>query len=962
MLFSKTLRTCEAACIFFAIHAPLHAQISRNGSVAGVVTGPDGATVSAATITLGAADGQVRTGPVLQDGTFLLVGLASGSYTARVAAPGFTAYTDASVPVAVGRTTHLVVKLALAGAQATVSVNGGQTSFDTTQTSSVVNVDRDRVEESPIPSRNYLTFVLLAPQVAPANPALASQTGLPAGGGFSFGGMRPGSNAVYLDGVDDDDEYSGGSRTELSPEAISDFQIVNHGFAAESGGGAGGSIDVQTRVGTNQRHGDAFIFVQNGALNGTPPLEQPPRKPDESRLRAGLSMGGALQPDRTFYYVAAEQEYARGEDANDIQAGTAARIDSALRAAGPLAGLRLQTAFIPTTEQETELSGRVDRTLTARQQLMLRYAFTNTRNVNDAFNTDDLADETARGSSFIADNSLNGTLSSTPGAKTVNALNFEVAQRRVAERTGSQTGPQTGPGMWVPGVALFGTPYFGNNRRYETHLELGDDLSWQRGRHLFQVGARVDRVALRARVPDGSQGLFVFSTLDDLQAGRADFFTQSFGNFDTDFAEIRAAAYVQDHWTAARRLTVDYGLRYEQNRLPARLPQNPFLFSPRIGLAWTPRKTLVVRGGFGIFYDRYLLSTVNTLLEKNGVRGFSQVVEDRAAAAIWRGSGVSSQPQPGVAPSIWRAAPNLANPYSEVASWSAEQALPLQTTLKAEYQYVHGVALGRTTNVNLLPPVRLTAQNAAGLGVSSPTAQQLGRPVFSAVRSDPAYDAIQQFTTSANSTYNGGTVTLNRQFTDDFQLLAGYTYSKTIDDASYDTEQPQNPFDRRAERALSLEDQRQRVTLSGLWLIGPDLGDPQDAAANAHPGPLMRAFTGFEFVPIFSYTSGFRANPLTGVDSNREHIYPFAARPAGYGRNALRTAPNVNLDFRVLRMIQIASGHLDVVAESFNLLNHENPALLNTAYGSATQAAAGFGRPIEASTARRVQFSLDYEF
>ena len=952
------LRACEVACLFCFLNAPVLAQIARSGTVAGVVTGPDGSAVPTATVSLSSTDGQVRTGPSLPDGSFTLNDLPSGSYIAHVTAPGFAAYTDASVSVAIGRTTHLLVTLALAGTQETVNVNGSQTVLDTTQTSPVVNIDRDRVEESPIPSRNYLTFVLLAPQVASANPALARQTGLPASGGFSFGGMRPGSNAVYLDGVDDDDEYSGGSRTELSPEAISDFQIVNHGFAAESGGGAGGSIDVQTRVGTNRRHGDAFIFVQNGALNGTPPLELPPRKPDESRLRVGLSMGAALQPDKTFYYVAAEQELARGEDASDIVPGTAALIDNALRATGPLAALRLETGFIPTTEQETEISGRLDHTLTPRQTLMLRYAFTNSRNVNDAFNTDDLSDATARGSSFTADNSLNGTLSSTFGPRTFNALNLEVAQRRVAERTASQSGP----GILVPGVALFGTPYFGNDRHYETHLELGDDLSWQHGHHLSQVGAMVDRVALRAQVPDGAQGLVVFPTLAALQTGNADFFTQSFGNFDTNFAEIRAAAYAQDHWTAARTLTIDYGLRYEQNRLPGGLPQNPFLFSPRFGLAWTPQKSLVLRGGFGIFYDRYLLSTVNHLLEKDGVHGFSQVVEDQAAAAIYRSGVASSQPQSHISPSIWRAAPDLANPYSEVASGSAEQALPLQTTLKAEYQYVHGVALGRTSNVNLPPPVLLTAQNAAGLGVSSPTAQQLGQPVFSGSRSDPAYDAINQFSTSANSTYNGATLTLNRQFTDNVQLLAGYTYSRTIDDASYDAEQPQNPFDLRAERALSLEDQRQRVTLSGLWLIGPDLGDPQDAAANAHPGPLLRAFTGFEFVPIFSYTSGFRANPLVGVDSNREHIFPFAARPDGLGRNALRTSPNIDLDLRILRMVPIASGHLDVVAESFNLLNHQNISLLNSAFGSGSRAASGFGQPIEASTARRIQFSLDYEF
>src|SRR6267154_3647350 len=228
----------------------------------------------------------------------------------------------------------LLLTLAVAGSQETVSVTANQASFDTSQTSSVVNIDRDRVEELPIPNRNYLTFVLLSPQVAPANPALAQQTLTQGSGGFSFGGLRPGSNAVYLDGVDDDDEYSGGSRTQLSPEAISDFQIVNHGFSAESGGGAGGSIDVQTRSGVNRLHGDAFVFVQNGALNATPPLELAPFKPSGSLLRAGVALGGPIQHDKTFFYVAAEQELARGEDANDINSATVSQINTALQQTG----------------------------------------------------------------------------------------------------------------------------------------------------------------------------------------------------------------------------------------------------------------------------------------------------------------------------------------------------------------------------------------------------------------------------------------------------------------------------------------------------------------------------------------------------------------------------------------------------------------------------------------------------
>jgi hypothetical protein len=179
--------------------------------------------------------------------------------------------------------------------------------------------------------------------------------------------LRPSSNAVRIDGVGDDDEYTGSSRTQLSPEAINDFQIVNHGFSAESGGGAGGSIDVQTRSGLNQPHGDAFVFIQNGALNGTPPLEFTPYKPAENRVRAGLAIGGALQRDKTFYYIAAEQEIAHGQDTNDLRPTTLTQINSATQPPGPLRGLTLQSGFFPTSDQETELSGRLDRNLTASQ-------------------------------------------------------------------------------------------------------------------------------------------------------------------------------------------------------------------------------------------------------------------------------------------------------------------------------------------------------------------------------------------------------------------------------------------------------------------------------------------------------------------------------------------------------------------------------------------------------------------
>ena len=425
------------SCIWTAVSILSLAQSSSNGSATGTVVAPDGSAVSVALVALSGIDGPLHSVSTSEDGSFLLKELPSGSYALKVTSPGFAVYEQSSVTVAVGRTTHLLIRLTLASAQQTVTVTDVQSAFDTSQTSSVVNIDRDRVEELPIPSRNYLSFVLLAPQVSAANPALLQQGLAQSGGSFSFGGLRPGSNAVYLDDVNDDDEFSGGSRTQLSPEAISDFQIVNHGFAAESGGGAGGSINVQTRSGVNRIHGDAFTFVQNGALNATPPLGLYPSKPYESLVRAGVALGGPIQRNKTFYYVAGEQELADAEDVNDLHPTTLSSINNSLQQYGPLSSLTLQSGFFPTTGQETEISGRIDRVLTTNETVMLRYAFTNSRNVNDAFNTDELTDRTARGSSFIADNSLNGTLTSAFGANLLNKLSFELAQRRAVVRTES---------------------------------------------------------------------------------------------------------------------------------------------------------------------------------------------------------------------------------------------------------------------------------------------------------------------------------------------------------------------------------------------------------------------------------------------------------------------------------------------------------------------------------------------
>ncbi len=206
----------------------------------------------------------VTTGP---NGNFRLAGLPTGTYRLKITESGFTPYWNDSVVIAIGRDLRVNTRLSPALANQHITVPSQIDALDTSQSSSVTNIDGDRIEELPIPSRNYLSFTLLAPALASANPVYGRQAPVADGGGFSTGGLRPSSNALYIDGVDDNDEYTGLSRTELSPEAISDFQVVNHGYAAESGGAAGGSVNVETRSGANVQHssrGTKLLMDQGG--------------------------------------------------------------------------------------------------------------------------------------------------------------------------------------------------------------------------------------------------------------------------------------------------------------------------------------------------------------------------------------------------------------------------------------------------------------------------------------------------------------------------------------------------------------------------------------------------------------------------------------------------------------------------------------------------------------------------
>src|SRR3979409_1101630 len=319
------------ALLFCAADAA--AQASRVGAtIEGTVSDTSGAVIPNSKVTLhNPLTNQFRTVTTDELGFFRAEQLAVGTYEVRVEQTGFAPYRQAGIGARLGTTVHLDIVPASASASEQVPVNAQPSSLDPSQSSVVSSVDQERIEELPVRSRNYLDFVLLAPGVSSSPTASGASGSTPlAGSGFTFGGLRSRSNNLSIDGLDNNDDYTGSSRTDLSPEIVQEFQVVNNGLSAESGGASGGSINAITRSGTNTVHGDAFLFAQDGALNARDPFETEFGKPSFRQFRAGFALGGPVIKDTTFYYAALEQEHNRGQIGSDIDSTVDTNIKSFL--------------------------------------------------------------------------------------------------------------------------------------------------------------------------------------------------------------------------------------------------------------------------------------------------------------------------------------------------------------------------------------------------------------------------------------------------------------------------------------------------------------------------------------------------------------------------------------------------------------------------------------------------------
>lgn len=279
------------------------AQGSASGDLHVTVKDPKGNLVTNATVTAQeAGKATQRSTSNNSDGEYSLRTLPPGHYHVTVEAAGFAKVEVQDVTITVGQLADLPIALSVAGTQEIVSVSSDAELVETTRTSSTDTVNQRQIDNLPINGRNYINFTLTNSQVVRDN---APNTGAAPTSGLNMSGQRGRSNLVNVDGADATDNSTNGVRSTVSQEAVQEFQIITNSYAAEYGRASGGVVNIITRSGSNDFHGDVFGYLRNRNIQAVNPFSTVP-DPAYTRVQAGVSFGGPIKKDKTYYYFSYE--------------------------------------------------------------------------------------------------------------------------------------------------------------------------------------------------------------------------------------------------------------------------------------------------------------------------------------------------------------------------------------------------------------------------------------------------------------------------------------------------------------------------------------------------------------------------------------------------------------------------------------------------------------------------------
>ncbi len=307
MMFSATIRKLKTFSVSLLVVLLTSLAFGQGGAATGdlhiTVKDPKGSLVANATVTVGdVAKGLQRAATGDGQGGYTVRQLPPGTYRVTVEAPGFGKSEVTDVSITVGGVVELPVSLALATGKEVVEVTSQADLIETSRTSTTDTIGQRRIDNLPINGRNYINFTLTDSQVERDN---APNTGAAPTSGLNISGQRARSNLVNVDGADATDNGVNGVRSTVSQEAVQEFQIITNNYAPEYGRASGGVVNIITRSGSNDFHGDVFGFLRNRNFQAVNPFSTVPN-PAYTRVQAGTAFGGPIKKDKTYFYFSYE--------------------------------------------------------------------------------------------------------------------------------------------------------------------------------------------------------------------------------------------------------------------------------------------------------------------------------------------------------------------------------------------------------------------------------------------------------------------------------------------------------------------------------------------------------------------------------------------------------------------------------------------------------------------------------
>ena len=895
---------------------------AMNGEISGTVTDPAGGSIPNAVVNItNSGTGFRQTAKTGDSGLYRFTVLPLGSYGLEAQATGFATAKRAGIEVEAGATVTVNLSMQLPGATTQVEVTTTAAPTDPGRTDLGTTLDENTTGNLPLVSRNPYNFILFQPNVSGIE---NSEFGVPRK--IDANGFDDRVN-YEIDGSNDTESDRAGIRLiPISNTYVEEVQEVSNGFAPEFGNTVGTVFNTITKSGTNDFHGEGGFIFRRTPFSARPELLPANEPTPQVNLNSySADGGGRIVRDKLFFFGAIEHVN------RDLPAPVTVP-------APVIAELGLPASYanaIPFHQDLYFYMAKADWIVNSRNRVSIRYMHHSNDSPYD--NT------SAIGGLYLTSQSYNFIDRSHVGAvqvvsaispNAVNELRTQVDYRGQADDRFSGSG--TGPSITILGVANFGGPTGAGMVYNETTPEIADTFSYDFGTHALKVGFST-RWILDTQV-QATGALYAFPTIASYLAaanGTHPFayilFGQTLGNPSLNYSSLFNGFFVQDSWKPLRNLTVVYGLRYDLYKTPNADKNSPFPFSqhfntdtnnvaPRLGLAYGlgSNERTVIRASTGIFYDPPQTDLYRRAILNNGSSNFLTLTTIPGLPY--------SPPFPAVLPSlptglnippgdITTISPTFATLYSYNANLSITRELGGGFVATASYLYTKGIHLPVYTNINLVPSGNFLAD---------------GRPIYSS--SAHVYSDFANILTAesvGDSNYNALNLSLEKRWSQGFELFATYTWSHAVDDApeqntidSANTETLSDPSDRRRDRGNSLTDRPHVFNMTGVFT--PQVHTSGKVAK--YLLNLNRLSVGLVASSGDVFNMG--SNQILNGDTSAAPAYQ---RPLFVGRNTIRGPAIFELNARYSRLFQLTERKsLEFMAESTNITNTLNVTNLDT--------------------------------